>query len=252
MTSSVSAPERAGAAVLAAREEIDAAAHGLDERDWSWPRRGPLLTRAWRAAADLRLTRYPLARERIKSWDVWRAVHHCLVTVPRDGLVFDVGAWQSEILWALARNGYARLAGCDTDPRVTRMPGARRIAYRVADFFDVTLPAGSAAAITCLSVLEHGVDAEAFLRRSAEALGPGGRLLVTTDYWPDGLDTAGLSAFGRPWTIASRRVVSSWLERAAALGLEPDGPVSLDAAAAPITWNSRSYTFLWLALWKRG
>jgi SAM-dependent methyltransferase len=252
MTSSVPAPERAGAAVLAAREEIEAAARGLDEHGWSWPRRTRVLTRAWRAAADLRLATYPLTRDRTKSWDVWRAVHHCLATVPRDGLVFDVGAWQSEILWALGRNGYTRLAGCDTDPRVTRMPGARRIDYRVADFFDAALPAGSAAAITCLSVIEHGMDVEAFLLRSAEALGPGGRLLVTTDYWPDGLETAGLSAFGRPWTVASRATVRTWLERAAALGLEPDGPVGLDAATAPITWNSRSYTFLWMALSKRG
>ncbi len=248
MTRSVAPPERAGAKVLGSSAELDAAAGLLDERGWSWPRRGRYFTRLWRMAADAGLATYPMSRERGKSWDVLNAVGHCLASVPLDGAILDVGAWQSEVLWALRRAGYADLAGCDTDPHVTRMPGAGAIRYEARDFFALEGGESGLAALTCLSVIEHGMDTESFFRRAARLLGPGGRLLLTTDYWPEPIETTGLTAFGRPWTIASRRTVETWIALAATLGFEPDGPVALEAADPCIRWNDRSYTFLWLAL----
>jgi SAM-dependent methyltransferase len=190
-------------------------------------------------------------RDRTKSWDVWRAVSHCLETVPLDGAVLDVGAWQSEVLWALGRVGFSALRGCDTDDRVTRMPGQSAIRYEVADFFALEDRPASLGALTCLSVIEHGMDAEGFFSRAAKLLAPGGRLLLTTDYWPTPIDTRGIVAFGRPWTVLSRSGAEGWLELAQSLGLEPDGLVSLEATDAPVTWSGRSYTFLWLAFRKR-
>lgn len=241
-------PSRAGAVALASRAELDAAAAALDEARWSWPRRGRVLTRLWQHAADAGLVTYPLGRERTKSWDVWRAVHHCLETVPREGLVFDIGAHQSEVLWALSRAGYTRLAGCDTDRRVGRMPGSHWIGYTTQDFFTADLAPKSVAALTCLSVMEHGMEPAALFERAAKLLRPGGRLLVTTDYWPDPVETAGIEVYGRPWRIFSRRHIEALLQTAHGLGLDPDGPVDLTAADAPILWSGRSYTFLWLAL----
>jgi len=246
MTGSAAPAERWGALALRSRAEVVEAARELDAHAWSWKRRGRALTRAWRAAADLGLTSYPLERDRTKSWDVWRAVRHLLATVRPDGLVLDVGAWQSEVLWALRRAGFTSLEGCDTDPRVRRMPGDG-ITYLVGDFFEADVAPRSLAALTCLSVLEHGMDAEAFFSRAAGLLAPGGRLLLTTDYWPQPLDTTGLEAFGRPWHIGSRADAERWIGVAETLGLRPDGPVDLEAREAPITWNGRSYTFLWLA-----
>ncbi len=131
------------------------------------------------------------------------------------------------------------------------MPGRGRIRYRAEDFLTGAIEPDSLGALTCLSVIEHGVDARAFFGRAARLLEPGGRLMLTTDYWRTPIDTTGLVAFGRPWTIASRKTIDSWLDWAAGLGLEPDGRVDLDAQDAPIAWNGRSYTFLWLALVRR-
>ena len=226
---------------------MDEAAAGLDALSWSWRRRGRIATRLWWQAARLGLTTYPLYRDRIKSWDVWRAVHHCRATLAAGDPVYDVGAWQSEVSWALRQAGFSRLAGCDTDPRVVRMPGARPIRYVAADFFDVDLAPASLGAITCLSVIEHGVDVEAFLERCARALRRDGRMLITTDYWPEPVGTDGLDAFGRSWHVFSRSDAEALIATASRHGLEPDGPVSLEARDAPIAWNNRHYTFLWLA-----
>ena len=248
MTGSPGPAERRGAAVLRSREELLAAAQALDAEGWSWPRRGRVLTRVWRTAADMRLATYPLDRDRTKSWDVWHAVRHLRATADASRLVLDVGAWQSEVLWALQRAGFRRLAGCDTDRRVRRMPGAGHITYQQADFFEAAIEPSSLAALTCLSVIEHGMDPDAFLARAASLLKPGGRLVLTTDYWPDPVDTTGLEAFGRPWRICSRAEAERWLAVARSHGLRADGAVELDTDDAPITWNGRSYTFLRMAL----
>ena len=245
------AGERVGAVALRSQAELDAAAAALDAAGWSWRRRGRVLTRLWRMAADAGLATYPFARWRIKSWDVWRAVRQCLAVVPPDGLVFDIGADQSEVLWALSRAGFTRLAGCDTDPRVLRMPGRGRIAYSAADFFAMDLEPGSVNALSCLSVMEHGMDPEALLARAASVLAPEGRLLVTTDYWPERLDTSGVVVYDRPWRVFSRADIEQVMAAARRLGFEPDGPIDLTAADAPIHWSGRHYTFLWLAFAKR-
>ena len=58
--------------------------------------------------------------------------------------------------------------------------------------------------VTCLSVVEHGVDLDGYFREAARILKPGGALVTSTDYYPDPIDTAGKHAYGVPVKIFNR------------------------------------------------
>lgn len=60
--------------------------------------------------------------------------------------------------------------------------------------------------ITCLSVIEHGVDFQKLAKECARLLkGNGnGTLYLTFDYWPEKINTDGLMLYGLPWNILSR------------------------------------------------
>jgi SAM-dependent methyltransferase len=114
---------------------------------------------------------------------------------------------------------------------------------------------GVFAAVTAMSVIEHGVDLDAFLAEAARLLRPGGLLLLSTDYWPDGVELGGL----KRWQAAhgddivfdlagARRLI----ERAGAHRLELVGDPDLADASALIEEYGFQYTFLFLAFRRIG
>ncbi len=106
--------------------------------------------------------------------------------------------------------------------------------------------------VTCLSVVEHGVDLDCYFREAARILKPGGALVTSTDYFPDPIDTDGKVAYGVPVKIFSREEIGNALELAAGHGLRPSAPVPLDALEKPVHWNltGLDYTFLVFTLVK--
>ena len=47
-----------------------------------------------------------------------------------------------------------------------------------------------------LSVIEHGVDLEQFAKELNRVLNKGGKFFITTDYWPEEINTKGLFPYG--------------------------------------------------------
>ena len=232
-------------AVLSSREEIEAsrrrlAATGLTKhRDWL------------SALSHIVRTGRPAPRpDPIKSWDVEQTLTTLMRDVSTDGTVLDLGAYNSAILPALHRAGFRRLVGVDLDPRVRLEPYARRVAYRVEDFHNLSLPDGACDAVTAISTIEHGWRGRPLLREVARVLARGGLFLASTDYWPEKIDTTGVAPFGMSWTIFSADEIRRLLAEAKEVGLEPTGAVELEARDAPITWSGRSYTFALLTLKK--
>ena len=78
------------------------------------------------------------------------------------------------------------------------------IHYEPGDATDTRFDTESFDAITCLSVVEHGVDLDGYFREAARILKPGGALVTSTDYFPDPVDTAGKHAYGVPVKIFDR------------------------------------------------
>lgn len=187
------------------------------------------------------------APDPIKSWDVLRALEAIEATARPDEAVLDMGSVGCAILPALHRMGRHDLHGIDLDPQVVEMPYADAIEYVVGDMTRTPWPDGRFAAITSISVIEHGFAAEALLTEVARLLRPGGVFLFSTDYWPEKLDTSDIRLFDLSWRIFSADEIDAFVAAAAAHGLAPDGDHRAAIRAAggkPIHFADREYTFL--------
>ena len=112
---------------------------------------------------------------------------------------------------------------------------------------------GSFDAITCMSVIEHGVPLDDYFREMWRLLKPGGLLITSTDYYPTPIDTRGQAAHGMPIKIFSRPG-----DRGGARVGEVDRDSSrpdrldLDCEEKPIRWEQfgLDYTFVLFTLRK--
>ena len=190
--------------------------------------------------------------DHIKSWDVLETTRLIENSLDKDAPILDIGAYASEILPALHRLGYSSLTGVDLNPGVRKMPYSRAIRYEVADLFRTPFGDGTFAAITAISVIEHGFDAPRLLREVARLLRPGGYFLASFDYWPAKVNTTGSDLFGMSWTIFSKAEILRFLTDAAEISIEPVGPLDLEADKPVIQWGGKCYTFAWMALRKKG
>ena len=233
-----------GLDVLRSLEQVDTAERELHERG---------LVR--RPGALRRLRRDRFRSDPLKSWDVLRTLDAVLDSVPREAPVLDIGSFASAIPPALAAAGYTGVAGIDLDPQVRRMPEADRVEYVVGDLMETDWPDGHFAAITAISVIEHGFEADRLLPEVARLLAPGGLFLFSTDYWPEKIDTSSTPLFGMTWTIFSAPEIKELVDRARAHGLAPasdPGPELRDLGEPPIDFEGRRYTFLHGALAREG
>jgi SAM-dependent methyltransferase len=187
----------------------------------------------------------------LKSWDVLKTARFIEDNVERDAPVLDIGTFASEILCILHRVGYSRLTGVDMNPQIAHMPYANKIRYLVSDFMHTPFEDCSFAAITSISVIEHGFNAPALLAEMSRLLRPGGYFIASFDYWPEKIDTSDTPFFGMDWRIFSKSEVVAFIREAGRYGLIPPGELHLDATERPISCAQRDYTFGWLALQKK-
>ena len=243
----------------------------LQERDGesrpvptSVPPTGVLRTRAeWeKAVAEARHLRLPLHRDRPKNWDALGAVAAVLALADdgsRAARVMDAGsARYSPVL------PWLRLYGLGSEPgsllginlefgEPTLRDG---VEFRYGDVTSTGLGDGSLDAVTCMSVIEHGVPVEPFLTETARVLRPGGVLCVSTDYDQNPPDTAGLTAYGTPVRIFDPAQIRELVAAADRVGLELVGELTDEALAhreRPVRWArlGLDYTFILLTFRRR-
>ena len=215
------------------------------------------------AVAEAKRLRLPAHRDRPKNWDALGAVGAVLSLADdgsRSARVMDAGsARYSPVLPWLRLYGLgdapASLLGINLEfgAPVTR----DGVVFRHGDVTATGLPDGSLDAITCMSVIEHGVPVEAFLRESARVLRPGGVLCVSTDYDQAPPDTEGRTAYGSEVRIFSPEDIRGVVAAAEAVGLELVGDLSTSDALAhperPVHWDrvGLDYTFILLTFRRR-
>jgi SAM-dependent methyltransferase len=204
------------------------------------------------SSENARKLRLPQHRSPEKNWDHLAAVSTILARTSPSARILDAGAeFYSNVLPALFVYGYRDLYGINlsfTDP-------ARRgpIRYLPGDLTRAPFPSDSFDAITCLSVIEHGVPLESYFREMHRLLKPGGLLITSTDYYCTPIDTHGLVAHGSPIKIFSQPEIQSALALARGIGLQPTGEIGLECEEKPIRWEpyGLEYTFVIFTLQKK-
>ena len=101
--------------------------------------------------------------------------------------------------------------------------------YACSDLTATPYPEGSFGAITCLSVIEHGVPLDAMAAEVDRLLKPGGVFLFTTDFDGTGqshtIDPK-FQVFGQSWTIFDPETLEGVIDRFRNRGFTLLGPTS--------------------------
>ena len=200
----------------------------------------------WEEALDeVKRLRLPPHVGAPKNWDSLAALSCILKRTSRDAAVLDAGGEKySQILPWLYLYGYRNLSCLNLAFRRSAQWGPIR--FEAGDVTRTRFGPESLDAITCMSVIEHGVPLQAFFREASRILKPGGLLIVSTDYYPSPIDTGGARAFGAPIRIFDAEDVRSALEIAGESGLHPTTEIRLECAEKPVTWKEYSLDFSYL------
>jgi len=187
---------------------------------------------------------------REKNWDAFRAYSFILTHGDRRTAVLDMGsATYGVILPWLHLYGWRDLHGCDLS---FAQPFHRaNIQYTRQNIEHTNYPAARFDFVTCLSVIEHGVNLERFFREASRVLKPGGHLLLSTDYWCEPLLTEARydPVYDCPLKLFSKEDVPLLLRTASAFGFRPTEPIDPSCEEKVVYWErvDLRYTFLFLA-----
>jgi SAM-dependent methyltransferase len=203
------------------------------------------------AAGNAKRLHLPLHRSPEKNWDHIAAVDAIVGSLPKTARILDAGAeFYSNVLPALFIYGYHDLYGINlsfTHP-------ARRgpIRYLPGDITRTEFPDCFFDAVTCMSVIEHGVPLDAYFREMFRVLKPGGILITSTDYYPDPIDTTGKTAHGATIRIFSKRDAEEIFALAKTCGFQPTAEIDLDCRCRAVRWDlyELEFTFLIFTLRK--
>jgi SAM-dependent methyltransferase len=200
----------------------------------------------WRDATSKAIQLHlPRHRANEKNWDHLAAVYAIAGATEKSARILDAGAeLYSNVLPALFACGYRNLYGINLSfvDRARRGP----IRYLPGDITRTEFPDCFFDAVTCMSVIEHGVPIEAYFREMFRILRPGGILITSTDYYPEPIDTAGKIAHGAPIKIFSKAEVEKMLDLAYACGLKPTAKIDLDCAGRPLHWGQFNLDFTFI------
>jgi SAM-dependent methyltransferase len=198
----------------------------------------------------------------IKNWDLVQ-ISRVLERLKEKAWILDVGcgASSSSVLRFLYHSGFLHSIGIDIsipiEDRLTQLGIMVRdrltyLPYRLMrqnvtrtkfsdNLFDF---------IICLSVIEHGLDLESFMKEINRILKTDGILYLSTDYWEPKIETNGIKPFGLDWKIFSKSEIIDLV------GIIENNGFVLSQTSIPINknevvhWKGKNYTEISLLIRK--
>jgi len=187
-----------------------------------------------------------------KNWDSLIALNIILQNMDTNAVILDAGGQiNSLILFWLYQFGYCNLKCLNLvfekeskRGKIEFIPGDLTITNFPDNFFDV---------ITCISVVEHGVNEEKYFKEMHRILKKGGLLITSTDYWENKLDRMDIFAYNNPVFVYDKESIQRLLKKAYNKGFRLLGPeIDLSCQDKVVHWKriGLKFTFLIFCLQK--
>jgi SAM-dependent methyltransferase len=184
----------------------------------------------------------PQMKDPSKNWDSLAALDLILINKNKNEHIFDAGgALYSVILPWLFLYGYRNLIAGNLvfNKPIKKGP----IIYKYCDITNTDFNDDSFDIITCLSVIEHGVNLQAYFREMSRLLKPGGILITSTDYYETPVDTKNQQAYGVPIHVFNKDEITSAIKLAAQFGLTSIKSIDLNVNEKVVKWERFNLEF---------
>ena len=199
------------------------------------------------AVAEAARLKLPQFSDPPKTWDTLGALHEIVSRTDTSAKILDAGAeMYSRILPWLYLYGYRDLTGNNLIFDKSKTVKRGTINYEYGDITATRFDKAHFDAITCLSVVEHGVDLEKYFAEMARIIKPGGVLVTSTDYFEQPTDTKGLECYGTPIRVFTRADIEKAVEGAKKVGLRLTQPMDYSSQERVVTWKQfgLKYSFI--------
>lgn len=121
--------------------------------------------------------------DKYKAWDMVHILNAVKeLNLPKTARIVNLGAYNDATLWALNQSGYRNLYGIDLNEDIYNTRFYTQIRYQYGNIEDTHFPSNFFDGALSLSVIEHNVDLEKFLKELARILKVNSPLLITADF----------------------------------------------------------------------
>lgn len=186
-----------------------------------------------------------------KNWDSLAALDFILKNTNKSDRVLDVGGevYSPLVEW-LFLYGYKSLHVINLSFNYDFVRGPIR--YIRGNITDTSYPSGYFNVIACLSVIEHGVHIDKFLKECHRILLSGGFLIVSVDYWKDPIDTTGKKAYGTETKVSTPKEIQELIDLASSTGFVSTGEIDYSTEEKAVHWKrlELEFTFIVFVLMK--
>lgn len=198
----------------------------------------------------------PRHSTRAKNWDLYHlsiAVRH----LERSARIADLGCEGMCALNLLAAMGFRDIYGVDLSVDWRSRMGQLKSMIRYSapeipfhmykrDILNSGFPDGYFDFASCISVIEHGIDAGAFFAEMRRILAPGAGLFVTADYWPERIEVSpDPRPYGLSWNVLDKKGVERNVDIASRAGFRLFGACDIpEAEERCASWYGVKFTFI--------